>query len=45
MFEKSLLKIVTNKTGVPASGSKNDHLTIAPYFWPNPDTPDGNIFF
>jgi hypothetical protein len=32
---------VTNKTGVPPSGSKHDYMTIAPYFWPNPDTPDG----
>jgi hypothetical protein len=32
---------VTKKTGVPPSGSKHDYMTIAPYFWPNPDTPDG----
>jgi hypothetical protein len=32
---------VTNKTGVPLSGSKHDYLSLAPYFWPNPDTPDG----
>ncbi len=32
---------VTNKTQVPPSGSKNDYLSLAPYWWPNPDTPDG----
>jgi hypothetical protein len=32
---------VTHKTGVPPSGSKHDYMTLAPYFWPNPDTPDG----
>jgi len=32
---------VTNKTQVPPSGSKNDYLSLAPYWWPNPDTEDG----
>lgn len=36
----SRLFSVTNKTGMPASGNKNDYYTIAPYFWPNPNTPD-----
>jgi len=31
---------VMNKTGVPPSGSKHDYMTLAPYFWPNQDTPD-----
>lgn len=31
---------VMNKTGVAASGDKHDFFTIAPYFWPNPETPD-----
>jgi hypothetical protein len=31
---------VMNKTGIPPSGSKHDYLSLAPYFWPNPDTPD-----
>lgn len=31
---------VVNKTGVAASGDKHDYFTMAPYFWPNPDTPD-----
>jgi hypothetical protein len=31
---------VMNKTGTPPSGSKHDYMTLAPYFWPNPDTPD-----
>jgi hypothetical protein len=32
---------VTNKIGMPPSGNKHDYLSLAPYFWPNPDTPDG----
>lgn len=31
---------VMNKTGIPPSGSKHDYMTLAPYFWPNPDTPN-----
>ena len=32
---------VTYKTGMPPSGNKHDYLSLAPFFWPNPDTPDG----
>lgn len=32
---------VVNKTGVPPSGNKHDYMSIGPYWWPNPDTPDG----
>jgi hypothetical protein len=32
---------VTNKTQVPPSGSKNDYLSLAPYWWPDPDPEDG----
>lgn len=32
---------VVDKTGMPPSGDKHDYLSFAPYFWPNPDTPDG----
>jgi hypothetical protein len=32
---------VMNKTGIPPSGSKHDYMTWAPYFWPNPDSPNG----
>jgi hypothetical protein len=32
---------VTNKTVVPPSGIMNDYLSLAPYWWPNPDTEDG----
>ena len=32
---------VLYKVGVPPSGNKHDYMSIAPYFWPNPDTPDG----
>ena len=29
------------KRVVPPSGDKHDYISRAPYFWPNPDTPDG----
>ena len=30
-----------NKTQIPPSGNKHDYMSLAPYFWPNPNTPDG----
>jgi hypothetical protein len=32
---------VTNKTFVPPSGDKHDYMSIAPYWWPNSNSPDG----
>jgi len=32
---------VTSKTPTPPSGDKHDYMSQAPYFWPNPKTPDG----
>lgn len=32
---------VVNKSGMPPSGSKHDYMSIGPYWWPNPDAPDG----
>ena len=32
---------VTNKTTTPLSGTKNDYLSLGPYWWPDPDKPDG----
>lgn len=32
---------VTNKTQVPPSGSKNDYMSIGPYWWPDPSKPNG----
>eukprot|EP00123_Amoebidium_parasiticum_P016243 comp23350_c1_seq1/m.38557 comp23350_c1_seq1/g.38557 ORF comp23350_c1_seq1/g.38557 comp23350_c1_seq1/m.38557 type:complete len:939 (-) comp23350_c1_seq1:405-3221(-) len=32
---------VVNKTTLPPSGDKHDYYTPSPYYWPNPDTPDG----
>lgn len=32
---------VTDKTSTPPSGDKHDYMSVAPYWWPNPDTPDG----
>jgi hypothetical protein len=32
---------VVNKDAVPPSGDKHDYMSLGPYWWPNPDTPDG----
>jgi hypothetical protein len=32
---------VTQKSLLPPSGDKRDYMSIAPYWWPNPHTPDG----
>lgn len=32
---------VMAKEKLPPSGDKHDYMSIAPYFWPNPDTKDG----
>lgn len=32
---------VTAKTGVPPSGDKHDFMSLAPYWWPNPQTKSG----
>jgi hypothetical protein len=32
---------VVDKKSTPPSGDKHDYMTLAPYFWPNPETPDG----
>ena len=32
---------VVNKTNIPPSGDKHDYLSLAPYFWPNPETTNG----
>jgi hypothetical protein len=32
---------VTGKKLVPASGDKHDYMSIAPYWWPNPNTSNG----
>jgi hypothetical protein len=29
------------KFNTPPSGDKHDYMSLAPYFWPNPDTKDG----
>ncbi len=38
---KKAVNPVTNKTQTPPSGDKHDYLSLAPYWWPNPDTEDG----
>jgi hypothetical protein len=32
---------VMSKEKIPPSGDKHDYMSLAPYFWPNPDTKDG----
>ena len=31
---------VMDKKSVPPSGDKHDYMSLAPYFWPNPNTPN-----
>jgi alginate lyase len=31
---------VMHKSATPPSGDKHDYMSMAPYFWPNPDTPN-----
>jgi len=32
---------VVNKEATPPSSDKHDYMSYAPYWWPNPETPDG----
>ena len=32
---------IVNKPATPPSGDKHDYLSQAPYFWPDPKSPDG----
>jgi hypothetical protein len=32
---------VVNKDITPPSGDKHDYISLAPYWWPNPESPDG----
>src|SRR5579883_2821647 len=32
---------VMDKTATPPSGDPHDYYSVGPYWWPNPDTPDG----
>ena len=32
--------LVMQKTATPPGGDKHDYMSLAPYFWPNPDTPN-----
>ncbi len=32
---------VTQKDLAPSGGNKHDYMSIAPYWWPNPNTPNG----
>src|SRR3989440_7962474 len=32
---------VVNKTAMPPTGDKHDYMSLAPYFWPDPKSPNG----
>ena len=32
---------VVNKSILPSSGDKHDYMSLGPYWWPDPDKPDG----
>ncbi len=32
---------VVDKTQIPPSGSKHDYISLGPYWWPDPNKPDG----
>ena len=36
---------VVEKELTPPSGDKHDYMSIAPYWWPNPNTPNGFPYF
>ncbi len=36
---------VVDKVSLPPSGDIHDYLSVAPYWWPNPDTPDHLPYF
>jgi hypothetical protein len=38
---KAKPRSVMDKRLTAASGDKHDYMSVAPYFWPNPDTKDG----
>ncbi|MBN2474626.1 MAG: alginate lyase family protein [Pirellulales bacterium] len=35
---------VMDKKAVPPSGDKHDYLSVGPYWWPDPDKPDGKPY-
>ncbi|WP_182871173.1 alginate lyase family protein [Stieleria mannarensis] len=35
---------VVSKTMVPPSGDKHDYISVGPYWWPDPDKPDGKPY-
>jgi len=41
VLDAGRLYSVTFNERVPPSGSRNDYYSTGPYWWPNPDTPDG----
>ncbi len=38
------IRSVTDKKDPAPSGSKNDYVSLSPYWWPNPDTADGRPY-
>lgn len=44
VFERQVLQTVVDKSEAAPGGVPNDYWSIAPYWWPNPDAPDGLPF-
>ena len=42
-MSRERLSVVDKKT-LPPSGDPHDYFSVAPYWWPNPETPDGLPF-
>ena len=40
LLERPNVTVLNSKLPRP-SGDVHDYVSVAPYFWPNPDTPDG----
>jgi hypothetical protein len=43
--EAGVLYSVTFNDFLPPSGDKHDFFSLSPYWWPNPDSPDGLPYF
>ena len=41
LFDMPLESVVTKKASIPFDIDPNDYVSLATYYWPNPDTPDG----
>ena len=35
---------MTQKSGLPPSGDRHDYMSLGPYWWPDPESPDGRPY-